>query len=132
MSWLIIDAATAAAFSAPTTQRARLEALAAPWAGGAVTVRWFEGDTLLRTQTYPAISVDTVAEPYRFTFGRFVADSHVATGTADRVVLRAGSTDIVQASVGSTVTLAGAIKELCPPNLEGVSILADAGLPAEA
>ncbi len=136
MAVSIVDGTAAAAWLAATTQRAQLEALAAPWGGSAVTARFFSaGGDLLRTQTLPALSIDTVAAPYRFNLGRYVADTHVAEGTAARLDLRAGSTDIVRLDCGLTgsgasVELAGPLKELCPPDLAGVELLADSALPA--
>lgn len=131
MAYRVVHAPTETARRAATTQRAQLEAVSAAWGGGAVTARYFNasGD-LLRTQTLPALSIDTLTTPYRFILGRYLADTHVAEDTAARIVLRAGSIDIAELDCGVTgsgasVELAGPIKESCPPDLEGVSISAN-------
>lgn len=133
MSYRITDATTRAAYQAAGSQRAQLEALASPWAGGPVTVRYFAGGTLLRTQTLPALAIDNAVKPYRITLGTVNTDTHAATGTPDRMVLRAGSTDVAElsCSVGGgsgDVDFAGAFKALCPPTVTGVSLLADDAL----
>lgn len=134
MSFRILDATTKSAYLAAASQRAQLQVLVDAL-GATPFARIYAGDTLLRTQTLPALTINNTSTPYSITLGLSLADTHIATGTPSKLVLRAGSTDIVEmsCSVGGgsgDVDFVGAIKVLCKPTFDGVTLIADAALPA--
>jgi hypothetical protein len=134
--WRILHVPTRTAWFAATTQQAQLEAITAAFGGSPVTARLFGADgTLRRTMTYPALTIDTVASPRRIVIGPYAADSAITTGSLGRWVLRtAGGVDIMEAPAavsGGTINHAGGdVRTLCPPSISGVTVTADAGLPA--
>jgi hypothetical protein len=133
VSFRITDSATLSAWLAAGSQRAQLEVLVSAL-GATPTARYFAGGTLLRTQTLPALTIDNSDTPYSITLGLSLADTHVATGTPTKLVLRAGSTDVVEMSCSVSggvgdADFAGAIKVLCKPTLSGVTLLASDLLP---
>lgn len=97
-----LDVPTLTAVQAAQSQATQLAALAAPWAGGNVTVRMFQGATLLETETYGSWVFDANT-PRGMTLGPLIARTFVAAGAPDTVVFRSGSTDIFKmlAGVGS-------------------------------
>lgn len=122
----ILDATTAAAVAAATSQQAQCEALIAAWAGGNVTARIFNASTLLDTLTIAPFTIDANATPREVVCGANVARTNTATGTPTRVVFRSGSTDVFEMTAGTSgaqINFAGAIKTLCAPKLAGGSAL---------
>ncbi len=135
--WRIVHAPTQTAWSAATTQQAQLEALVAAFGGAAVTARLFgaDGSTLRRTMTYPPLTIDAAASPRRIVLGDYLADAAISTGNLGRWVLRtAGGVDILETSAGTSGAsinhAGGVVRTLCPPTISGVTVRANAGLPA--
>ncbi len=134
MALTIIDAATAAAVSAATTQQAQLTALLAAFGQGSVTVRMLAGTTLLSSATHAPWTINT-ATPRAAVIGAWVSRSFAAPGAPTRIVFRAGSTDVFEltAGVGSgDVSFASNMTSLRRERVDGLSISAAASLPVGA
>lgn len=132
MSLTILDSSTAAAVAAATNQTDQLAALLAPWAGGNVIARVMSGATLRATSTHGPWVVNGGASPRSATIGALVSSVRAAVGTQDRVVFRAGSTDIfmLTSGVGSgDVPFAFPVNALRRDNLVGLTITAMQWLP---
>jgi hypothetical protein len=119
----VLDATTNTAVRTAVSQQAHCEALIAPWSGGSVTARIYDGGTLLRTLTLATFTIDTTTSPRSVVCGAVTADTHAATGTPTKVVFRTGSTDIFQIDAGvgtGSIAFAGTVKALCAPDLDAV------------
>lgn len=120
MALTILDPTVAAAVAAATTQEAQCAALAAPWAGGDVTVRCMASGVLRDTVTYGPWEFDG-ATPRGMTLGPLLARSVASTGGLTTFVFRAGTVDVfsMTAAVGSgaDVAMAAAISTAARTNL---------------
>lgn len=141
MSLIILDASTRAAVAAATNQEAQRAALLAPWAGGDVTVRTFNGATLRDVGTYgPWTLIASASRSAQL--GNLIARTGSSTGPATLAVFQAGGTDIFSLSLATSPAtadivlpalsggiMATARTNFSDPGVGRVTISADPSLP---
>lgn len=132
MSTSILHAGTALAVYAATDQEAQLAAFVAPWAGGAVVIRYYSAaDVLLDTATHAAWVQDNTV-PRQIRAGAITARTFAAAGTAAYVIVAvpAGDDILRSAAVMGAAVSSAARTSLAPQSgAAGLVIPASNGLP---
>lgn len=129
----VLDYATALAVSGATSRQAASAALIEPWAGGNVTVRVLgSGGTLRQVATLGPFTIGT-DDARQVLHGARLAFTAYSTGDIERLEYRTGGGTAIFSidAGGASVNFAGAIRALCPINLDAVAFTPDAGLPVE-
>lgn len=132
MPTIILHAGTALAVYAATDQEAQLAAFVAPWAGGAVVLRYYSAaDVLLDTVTHAAWVQDNTV-PRQTHVGAITARTFAAAGTAAYVIVAVPAGDDILRSaavMGAAVSSAARTSLVPQSGAAGLVVRSDSGLP---
>lgn len=122
----ILDASTATAVAATSSQQAECEALIAPWGGGTVTARVVGSGGVIRdTLTLTPFTIDNISNPRRVICGDVSARVNSSTGDISKVVFVSAGTSVFEVDAGitgaSSIVFDGNIKALCQPVFDNIT-----------